>query len=183
LKTTQWHVITGAPCSGKTTVIKKLEDNGFQVVHETARAYIDTELKKGKSIEEIKRNELSFEWHILNKKVAIENRLPLTDTVFLDRAVPDSIAYYRLSGLDPSVPIKFSRRFHYRSIFLFDRLIFETDAVRSENDRIAVRLEKLLEDSYKMIGYPIIRVPLMSVSARVDYLLSKIQVKTNKSRF
>jgi hypothetical protein len=35
-------------------------------------------------------------------KARIENALPLNRTVFLDRAVPDSIAYYRLEGLDPS---------------------------------------------------------------------------------
>ena len=31
---TNWHVITGAPCSGKTTVIRELERRGYSVVHE-----------------------------------------------------------------------------------------------------------------------------------------------------
>jgi predicted ATPase len=38
---TNWYVITGAPCSGKTSVIRELEKRGYRVVHEVARAYIE----------------------------------------------------------------------------------------------------------------------------------------------
>jgi len=33
--------IIGGPCSGKTTVIKELEKQGFNVIHETARNLIE----------------------------------------------------------------------------------------------------------------------------------------------
>jgi predicted ATPase len=62
---TKWSVITGAPCSGKTAVIRVLEQQGHKVVHEVARAYIDNELKKGKALTEIKADEWLFERHIL----------------------------------------------------------------------------------------------------------------------
>jgi putative protein kinase ArgK-like GTPase of G3E family len=32
---TKWHVITGAPCSGKTTIIDQLAEEGFQTVAES----------------------------------------------------------------------------------------------------------------------------------------------------
>ncbi|MBW1726234.1 MAG: AAA family ATPase [Deltaproteobacteria bacterium] len=54
MQRTNWYVTTGAPCSGKTAVISALEQLGYPVVHEVARAYIDEELKKGKSIAKIK---------------------------------------------------------------------------------------------------------------------------------
>jgi putative protein kinase ArgK-like GTPase of G3E family len=38
---TKWHVITGAPCSGKTTLIDQLADKGFRTVTETARQYFE----------------------------------------------------------------------------------------------------------------------------------------------
>jgi len=50
MQRTNWYVITGAPCFGKTAVICKLEQLGYQVVHEVARSYIDKELNKGQSI-------------------------------------------------------------------------------------------------------------------------------------
>ena len=46
---TNWYVITGAPSSGKSSVIRELENLGYRVVHEVARAYIEEELKKGKN--------------------------------------------------------------------------------------------------------------------------------------
>ncbi len=58
MRMTRWHVITGAPCSGKTTVIRDLERRGFRVVHETARAWIEEELQKGRTMAEIRRDPL-----------------------------------------------------------------------------------------------------------------------------
>ena len=75
MQAVKWHVVTGAPCSGKTSVIVELEAKGFQVVHEIARAYIDDELQKGRRIDEIKFDELAFERAILARKVAVESSL------------------------------------------------------------------------------------------------------------
>ncbi|MEJ2222165.1 MAG: AAA family ATPase [Desulfobacterales bacterium] len=44
-RSTHWSVITGAPCSGKTAVIHMLEQQGYTVIHEVARAYIDSDGK------------------------------------------------------------------------------------------------------------------------------------------
>ena len=174
MQRTSWYVITGAPCSGKTAVIRKLEQLGYQVVHEVARAYIDKELKKGKSIARIKTDVLSFERHILNKKIEIEKSLSKDATVFLDRAVPDSIGYYILEGLNPDEPIKKSKKILYKKVFFFERLEFEKDRVRSEDDHIADRLDHFLKESYKMLGYKIIIVPVLTVEDRVDFILKHL---------
>ncbi len=117
MQRTNWYVITGAPCSGKTAVISALEQRGYPVVHEVARAYIDKELKNGKSIAKIKSDVLLFERHILYKKIEIEKSLSKDATVFLDRGVPDSIGYYILEGLYPDEPIKKSKQTRYKKIF------------------------------------------------------------------
>ena len=44
---TNGHVITGAPCSGKTTLIDQLAGNGFQTVPEVARQYCESEMALG----------------------------------------------------------------------------------------------------------------------------------------
>ena len=174
MQQTNWHVITGAPCSGKTAVIRKLGQLGHLVVHEVARAYIDDRLEHGETIAQIKADILSFERHILYQKVAIEQSLPKEETVFLDRAVPDSIGYYILEGLNPDDPIQKSRLWRYKKIFFFDRISFEEDPVRSEDDKIASRIDGLLKESYRMLGYEIIFVPLMSLSHRVDFILKNV---------
>ena len=168
---TNWHVITGAPCSGKTSVIDQLRHSGCRVGSEVARAYIDDQLRQGASLVSIKANPLEFEREILMQKVAFENTLPHQDDIYLDRSVADSIAYYQFEGLDPREPIRLSQRAHYRTVFLFDQLPFEKDTVRVENHRLASRIEALLERCYSDLGYGVIRVPVMPVEQRTAFVI------------
>ena len=163
-------MITGAPCSGKTTVVRELEQRGFKVVHEVARAHIAGELAKGKTMETIKADVAAFERHILMEKNSIESALDPTETIFLDRAIPDSIAYYRLYGLDPEEPIEYAKKFQYKKVFLFDRFEFDKDRVRDENDAEAEMLDRLLCESYEMLGYEILRVPIAPIPDRVRFV-------------
>lgn len=169
--TTNWHVITGTPSSGKTTVIECLAQQGHRVKHEVARAYIDQRLDQGETLEAIKADPLAFERHILLTKVEIEKQLPPSETIFLDRAVPDSIAYYELEGLAMEEPLALSQRVRYQRVFLFERLSFEKDAVRWEDQEQAARLEKMLARAYADLDYAVVRVPIMTVEQRVEFVL------------
>ena len=125
MRLTNWCVITGAPCSGKTSVVNELERRGYKVVHETARAYIDQQLAAGRRLDQIKADELAFENHILNAKLAIESSLPANETIFFDRGIPDSIAYFKLAGLNPArackkrQPVSLSPNFLFRKTGIF----------------------------------------------------------------
>jgi predicted ATPase len=175
MRQTNWHVITGAPCSGKTTVIREIEQRGTRVIHEVARSYIDEQRGKGLRLEQIKADVLQFERHILLAKIRIEEALTDTEPVFLDRGVPDSIAYYRLEGIDPAEPIAFSHRARYRQVFFFERFELLKDGVRSEDDMMAAKLNDLLLEAYAQVGYDIIRVPPMPVADRTDLVLRIIK--------
>ena len=174
IQTTQWYVITGAPCAGKTSVIRRLGQRGYTVVHEVARAYIDAQLAKGRTLAQIKADEWAFERHILLTKVKLEADLPRNDIIFFDRAVPDSIAYYKLCGLDPTEPWQRSQAVRYQKIFLFERLTFLSDPVRSEDEKTADRLSDLIAESYNALGYELIYVPLRSVEERTDFILKRL---------
>ena len=167
-------MITGAPCSGKTAVIKMLEQRGYKVVHEVARAYIDNELMRGKTLPQIKADEWAFERHILMEKVRIESTLNQDEIIFFDRSVPDSIAYYKLNGLDSTEPFQKSGEVRYQNVFLFEKLRFLTDPVRSEDEKTARRLNRLIEESYQSLGYDIIHVPVLSVEERTEFVLERL---------
>ena len=94
-----WYVITGAPSSGKTTTLKVLERKGYKVFYEWARIYIDQEMKKGRNLKEIRRDELAFQRKILDLKVKFEGKLPKKDLVFMERGIPDSTAYMEICGV------------------------------------------------------------------------------------
>ena len=119
---TNWYVITGAPASGKTTLLKSLEELGYRVVHEVARAVIEGDLASGRSLGEIKREVASFERRILDVKVATEATLPRDQVIIFDRGIPDSIAYFKIAGLDHEYAVYGSPRDHYRKVFLLDML-------------------------------------------------------------
>jgi predicted ATPase len=170
---TRWCVITGAPCSGKTAVVNELARRGFAVVQEAARAFIDAELQKGRRLEEIKADPARFERDIFLAKLAVEARLPADERLFFDRALPDSIAYFRLEGLDATEPQQQSRRIRYRRVFLFERIEFMRDSVRSEDADTAARIERLIEEAYTGLGYAMVRVPVVPVAERADFVLAK----------
>lgn len=175
MKPTNWIVITGAPCSGKSTVIRALEGMGYPVVHETARLYLEQKLARGFPAGAVKADRLAFQQRILQRKIAVEQRLHPETLVFLDRAVPDSIAYFKDSKLDVQAPMLASRGFRYRKILLFDRLPFRGDAVRVEDEMRAVRLEGLLVAGYRLLGYPLVRVPVLELAERVRFVLERAE--------
>lgn len=171
MRKTNWCVITGAPCSGKSTVIRALEKRGYPVAHETARELIEEGIKAGKHPDDIRRDPLAFQQRVLEAKLAMERRLSEADMVFMDRGIPDSIAYFQLWGLDPTEPMAHARQVRYRRIFFFESLPLVPDAARNEPPETVARIGTLLLSAYRKAGYPIIRVPSLPVAARVDLVL------------
>lgn len=109
-------VITGAPSAGKSTLLGKLESRGYLVVPEAARELIDEGIARDKPIEEIRRNEAQFQKEVLLRNLRREITLPIDRDVLLDRAIPDSIAFYLLQGPDPN-HIRQQALGRYRRIF------------------------------------------------------------------
>ena len=60
-----WYVVTGGPGSGKTTVINHLNMLGYHATIEHARHFIDSRMITGRSVEEIRKNQLEFQRGIL----------------------------------------------------------------------------------------------------------------------
>lgn len=171
---TNWVVFTGAPSSGKTTTIECLEKLGYRYMPETARAHLERELAKGRSLEQIKSDQKKFQQNLLHEKIKMEKKLPPDELVFLDRAIPDSISYYKISGIDPHEAMEASKKFRYKNVFIFDRLPFEADGVRVDNDQIAAELDRMLENDYRLMGYEPTRVPVMPVESRVKFILGAL---------
>jgi predicted ATPase len=103
--------------------------------------------------------------------LATEQQLDPNEVVFMDRAMPDSIAYFKMKRMDPSEVEQLSKKFRYERIFLFDRLPFEEDGARVEDEEAAAFIDTQLELDYQSLGYQVIRVPAMSVEERVAMLL------------
>jgi len=91
MKRNHWYVVTGGPCSGKTTLLQYLEKIGYAVKYEAARQLIDAELKKGKTLAAIRKNEQKFQKKVLHMKVNQESKLPNSNYFFLSVGYPTAL--------------------------------------------------------------------------------------------
>ena len=99
---TNWHVMAGALSCGKTTLTDWLADQGFRTVPEGARLYLERERARGRTTEEIHKNLAALQHGIVDMQLRIEGELRATDVAFLDRAVPDCLAWWRVFGPNPN---------------------------------------------------------------------------------
>ncbi len=173
---TNWCVFTGAPSSGKTSVLEELAHRGYAVQVEVARELIETALRQGMSLFEIrdKAHVQDLQRRIVALKLAREKGLHPETLIFSDRGTPDSIAYYRAAGIDTAPAIAASQIFQYRAVFLFERLPLVKDDVRTETDAQAAALEQAIINDYEGLGYSLTRVPVMPIAARADFILQQL---------
>lgn len=173
---TNWCVITGAPSSGKTSVIEELAQRGYAIQNEIARELIEECLRRGMTLAEVRGPDhvKELQKRILQLKAGREKALDPEKLIFSDRGTPDSISYFRLAGLETEEAVAASKIFRYRAVFMLDRLPLKSDGVRTEDDAQAEALGRMIAEDYKALGYALTPVPVMPVPARVDFILDAL---------
>lgn len=171
---TSWHVITGAPSCGKTTLIKMLDDKGYRTVPESARQYMEREIARGRTIGEIHANGAELQRNIVKMQQNVERGLRTNDVIFLDGSVPGSLSWYRVFGLNPDeiLPECFLHR--YASVFVLDRLPLRLNGLRFEDDLHAAFLDEWIARDHRALGYNVIRVPILSPYERLAFVLERL---------
>ncbi|MBT8494355.1 MAG: ATP-binding protein [Deltaproteobacteria bacterium] len=176
-------VITGGPCSGKTTLVQELAARGFATVPEAAMIVID-ELNQELGVEEQKvwrRSHLSeFQTRVLRKQLELEASVEADrgQPVFMDRGCLDGLAYCTHFRVEPPAALlAVAEGKRYDQVFVLDTLddfVFRSDEGRTSNQETSVALGAALEQTYQGHGYSPIRVAAHPVAARVDLVLSTI---------
>jgi predicted ATPase len=170
---TNWHVITGAICCGKTTLINMLADKGFQILPETSRQYIEREVAKGRTLDEMFGNEAD-ERAITDMQLRAEHGLRAADVLFLDRALPDFLWFWRLLGMNPNELLAECLHHRYASVFILDQLPLQLDGARIEDDAYTVLFDEALVHDYSALGYSVVRVPVLSPQERLAFVLERL---------
>jgi predicted ATPase len=174
---TKWHVITGAPCCGKTTLIDQLAEKGFQTVPEVAHLHIEREIASGRKIIEILNNRIELQGILIEMQLETENELRANTVTFLDRALPDSLAFNRYVGLNPNKLLSECFHHRYASVFILDPLPFQKNGVRDYDAAAAGYLDEWLARDYSALGYPIVRVPVLAPQERLAFVLEVLSEK------
>jgi len=180
-KTLKKYVLTGAPCTGKTTILKALGEFGYQIVPEASTILLKDRLKKKLPLLDNDAN--SFQKLLLQKQLSLEAKLKNWPLAFIDRGIIDGIAYCKLFKIKPPQELIVRVRQHkYNEIFRIDFLpFFSNDNVRRESLDVAKHIHFLIKETYEEYGYKVIDVPFLSVSKRIKFILKKI--KSSESNF
>ena len=172
---TNWYVITGGPGSGKTTSINLLKARGYKTTIEHARHYLDAQRIMGKTVEEVRKHQAEFQSGILEMQIEQEQQLSPDDEVFLDRAIPDSLAYCRFLNLSENIKLSDAlRTASYKKVFILECLPFVQDYARREDKASQEKIHSLLIEVYESLHFPIIRIPVLPSEERVDSILKNI---------
>ena len=170
---TNWHVITGAICCGKTTLSDLLADKGFHTVPEVSRQYIEREVGKGRTLDEVFAS-AADELAVADLQRSTEHELCATNVAFLDRALPDFLWIWRVRGLDPNELLPECLHHRYASVFILDLLPLELDGARLQDDTYTVVFDEWLVRDYSALGYRVERVPVLSPQERLEFVLERL---------
>jgi predicted ATPase len=164
------YVLTGAPCSGKTTLLKCLEEKGFAIIPEVARVVIENEQKTGGNKVPWKDFD-GFQKEVMRIQMELESKIK-SETAFLDRGMADGITYYLLNNTQPPQElVNLARTNQYTKIFFIEQLpIYATDESRKEDKVTADRIQELIKQTYTSLGYRAISVPPLSVPERLKII-------------
>ena len=171
-------VITGGPGTGKTTIIDALIEQGYACFPEISRQ-VTLEAKK-QGIEQ-----LFLEKPLLFSELLLEGRrkqhqqatLNQAEIVFMDRGIPDILAYMHYIG--DSYPAFFDhacKEHPYAKVFVLPPWedIYESDEARYENFEQAKLIFAHLLETYQKYGYKLIEVPRGTVEERIQYILNQL---------
>ena len=173
----QKYIITGAPGTGKTSIINELKRQGYYCINEYSREIIEQQIKNNGNILPWK-DQIAFETKVSKERFKQYISSPKDCVCFFDRSNIDCIAYLKLNNLEPPAEMekKINNSFFNKSVFYTPiwENIYITDNERKENIRTARKIENTIITTYKLKGYELIKVPKLSVKERVNFIISRI---------
>ena len=170
-------VVTGAPGSGKTPILRELVRLGFIGVNEPAREILAEQRAIGGHGVYDKDPQLFCDL-MLERAIAAYQRLGDDgEPAFFDRGIPDMVGYAELFALDNSAALAASRRYRYDDVvFVLPAWseIYVTDGDRRMTFESAQAFGERVREVYRDLGYTIVDVPCDSVERRARFIAEHV---------
>ncbi len=172
---TNWFLATGAPSSGKSTSLRKLQKEGYKINPDISREYIVDLIKSGIPFEKdiLYSAEMQRMLFFLMTDDAL--KLDTLKMIIHDYSLPDNIAFLKLGNLPVPDEVRRSATiFKFKKVFIFEPLEFIPDGVRTENREDQEKLFQLFKEIYISIGYDPVIVRSDTIENRHKFLIEKL---------
>lgn len=176
----RFHVVTGGPGSGKTSLLDELEARGIARTVEAGRAIIRDQLLTGGNALPWGDRALFAELMLSSDMRSYETAKHLQGPVVFDRGIPDVVGYLRLCALPVPAHVEAAaRRLPYAPVVFLAPYwaeIFTRDAERKQDPDEALRTCEIMAETYAAFGYSIVELPFASVEARADFVMERLGI-------
>jgi len=174
---TQICVVAGGPCSGKTTLLRALEQAGHRVEVETSERLLEAGIAEGRTAESMRSDPVSWQEEILRQDYALFDGLPIDEVVFTDTSYIENLVFSDRAGMAIGPNLEaWLRGKRYKTVFFLDPLTaYEQSAVRLESEQVALQISEDVRQRYEDYGYSLVSVPAVSVAERVAFILAHLE--------
>ncbi|MFZ9848695.1 MAG: AAA family ATPase [Flavobacteriales bacterium] len=170
-------IITGAPCTGKTTILQNLAKMGYSTFDEVAREVIKQELQKGSDV---------LPWLNLNAfsravlPVQIQNHeKAIKGLNFYDRGIPDIAAYQQKSNqaIFEELQNAINKHRYHDKVFITPpwKEIYMNDSERKESFEEAMEIHDFLVKVYTNNSYELIEIPKVNLEERLKFIIESVK--------
>jgi predicted ATPase len=169
---TQIHVLAGGPCSGKSSLLRALEQAGHHVLEETAESVLKAGIAAGRTAEELREDPVQWQQQILRQDYELFDALSADEPVFTDTSVLETLVFAARAGIATGPNMEsWLRRKRYKRVFFLEPLEgYVQSEVRMESAQIANRISEEVRSVYQRYGYEIVDVPAIPVAGRVAFI-------------
>lgn len=174
-------ILTGAPGSGKTVVLRELERRGFGVVEEAATDVIALEQARG--VPEPWRSPAFLDTIVELQKLRQLRAAGIADEVqFHDRSpvCTLALAWYLRFAVSPTLAAELSRieteQVYEKRVFFIENLGFVAPtAARRITFEETLRFERIHEETYLELGYELVRIKAGTIAERVEEIVGLVE--------
>ena len=170
-------IISGAPGTGKTSIISKLSESGYKCHKEVSREIIANQLQINGSI--TPWQDLFKFSEIVIKERLKQYKLATNKIEFYDRGIIDSFAYLLKDNIrieEEWITIAKEHKY-YKKIFITPpwEEIYHTDHERKEDFMSATKIHSHLLEAYEAFNYKPIIIPKTTIQERINFILNEIE--------
>jgi len=171
------YVITGGPGFGKSVLIEKLHELGYEVGGEIARQIIEQQIAEG-GVTLPWKDVIKFEKRVMKERIEFLNSIDIQCVAFSDRGLPDQAAFswYKGKVISHQLNLALAENRYAKRVFLTPpwRQIYRNDKIRTETFEEAERIHLFIVEAYLKNGYELIELPLVSPDHRVEFILKSL---------